>query len=350
MNSGIAIKKNQIGPGHPVYIVAEISANHNQNFDQALELVRTAKDAGANAVKIQTYTPDTMTLDCENEIFTIGKGTIWEGRTLYDLYSEAYTPWEWHAPLKKYANEIGLDFFSTPFDITAVEFLEKIHVPAYKIASFELVDIPLIQTVAKTQKPVILSTGMASVSEIYDAVQTVRNEGNRNIMLLKCTSAYPALPDEMNLKTIPHMSELFDVPVGVSDHTLGISIPVAAVALGACVVEKHFTLSRSIPGPDSAFSLEPDELATMVCAIRETERALGKISYAITETEKNSRLFRRSLFVVKNLKKGEIFTTENIKSIRPGHGLAPKNLYRIIGKRANQNLKRGTPLKWDLIE
>lgn len=346
MNQHITIKKNRIGIGYPVYIIAELSANHNQDFNQALELIKAAKDAGADAVKIQTYTPDTMTIDCDNDFFKIGKGTIWEGKYLYDLYGEAYTPWEWHAELTQYANNLGLDFFSTPFDPTAVEFLEKMQVPAYKIASFEIVDIPLIRKIAQTGKPIILSTGMASVSEIDEAVQAIRDEGNNNIALLKCTSAYPAPPEEMNLKTIHHMSELFDVPVGISDHTLGISVPVAAVALGACIVEKHFTLSRSTPGPDSAFSLEPPEFKTMVDAIRETEKALGKVNYAVSEHEIASRVFRRSLFIVKNIKKGEIFSEENVRSIRPGYGLAPKYLPRIIGRRAKKDIIGGNPLRW----
>ena len=237
MNLHITIRQRRIGIEYPVYIIAELSANHNQDYNQALELIRAAKNAGADAVKIQTYTPDTITIDCDNEFFKIGKGTIWEGKNLYALYGEAYTPWEWHIELKRFANSIGLDFFSTPFDITSVEFLEKIQVPAYKIASFEIVDIPLIRKIAQVGKPIILSTGMASVSEINEAVHTIRNEGNNNIALLKCTSAYPSLPEEMNLKTIPHMSALFDVPVGISDHTRGISVSVAAVTLGACIVE-----------------------------------------------------------------------------------------------------------------
>lgn len=349
MQSKFFINKRHIGEGTSVYIIAELSANHNQKFDNALELIKAAKDAGADAVKIQTYTPDTMTIDCENKFFKIGKGTIWEGKYLYDLYGEAYTPWEWHSELKQYANKLGLDFFSTPFDSTSVDFLEKLHVPAYKIASFEIVDIPLIRKIAQTGKPIILSTGMASVSEIDDAVQAIHEEGNNNIALLKCSSAYPALPEDMNLKTIPHMFALFGVPVGISDHTLGISVPVAAVALGACIVEKHLILSRSTLGPDSAFSLEPHEFKAMVDAIRATEKALGKVNYTVSDHEMASRVFRRSLFVVKDIKKGDIFTEENVRSIRPGYGLAPKYLRLIIGKKAKMDIKRGTPISIDLF-
>lgn len=350
MNLHITIRQRRIGIEYPVYIIAELSANHNQDYNQALELIRAAKNAGADAVKIQTYTPDTITIDCDNEFFKIGKGTIWEGKNLYALYGEAYTPWEWHIELKRFANSIGLDFFSTPFDITSVEFLEKIQVPAYKIASFEIVDIPLIRKIAQVGKPIILSTGMASVSEINEAVHTIRNEGNNNIALLKCTSAYPSLPEEMNLKTIPHMSALFDVPVGISDHTRGISVSVAAVTLGACIVEKHFTLSRDASGPDSTFSLEPYEFKAMVEAIRETEKALGEVNYSISEHEMASRVFRRSLFIVKDIKKGEAFSEENVRSIRPGYGLAPKYLHNILGKKARQDIKKGTPMKWEYTD
>lgn len=346
----ITIRKNRIGTGCPTYIIAELSANHNHDYEQALALIRAAKDAGADAVKIQTYTPDTMTIRCDNEYFRIGKGTIWEGKNLYDLYGEANTPWEWHVGLKKYANKLGLDFFSTPFDASSVDFLEELQVPAYKIASFEIIDTPLIQRIARTGKPVIMSTGMASVAEIDEAVRAIRDEGNSAIALLKCTSAYPALPEEMNLRTIPHMAELFEVPVGISDHTLGISTPVAAVSLGACIVEKHFTLSRDTPGPDNAFSLEPLEFSSMVQAIRNAEKALGKVNYAVSENEAASRNFRRSLFIVSDMKKGDVFTEENLRSIRPGYGLPPKYFPLVLGKRTKKNLKRGTPLKWDAVE
>jgi N-acetylneuraminate synthase len=349
MTRQIKIGDRSIGANNPVYIIAELSANHNQNFDQAVQLIKAAKDAGADAIKIQTYTPDTITIDCDNEYFRIGKGTIWEGKNLYELYKEAYTPWEWQPKLKEMANNLGLDLFSTPFDKTAVDFLKKMDVPAYKIASFELVDIPLIQYVAKTGKPIIMSTGMATLGEIDEAVTAAREAGCKEIALLKCTSAYPADPVEMNLRTIPHMTEAFGVPVGLSDHTLGIAVPVAAIALGACIVEKHFTLSRSTPGPDSAFSLEPPELEAMIEAIRTTKKALGKVSYEVTEKEAASRIFRRSLFVVKDMKGGDVFTEENVRSIRPGYGLHTRYLKEAIGRKAKADIKEGTPVCWELI-
>jgi N-acetylneuraminate synthase len=349
MNSQIKIGSREIGLNKPVYIIAEMSANHGQDFDQAVKIIHAAKEAGADAIKLQTYTPDTITIDCDNEYFCIGKGTIWEGKTLYELYKEAYTPWEWQPKLKKVTNDIGLDLFSTPFDDTAVEFLEKMDVPAYKIASFELVDIPLIIRVTKTGKPIIMSTGMATLAEIDEAVQTAREAGAKEIALLKCTSAYPAPPEEMNLRTIPHMAEAFGLPVGLSDHTLGIAVPVAAVALGACIIEKHFTLSRSIPGPDSAFSLEPYEFKKMVEAVRAAEKSLGNISYEVTEKESASRVFRRSLFIVKDMNAGDVFSEENIRSIRPGYGLHTHFKRNIVGHKATENIPAGTPLHWQLI-
>ncbi len=350
LKNEISINSRLIGTNHPVYIIAEMSANHGQSYDEAVKIIHAAKEAGADAIKLQTYTADTITIDCDNEYFRIGKGTIWEGRNLYDLYKEAYTPWEWQPELKKVANDLGMDLFSTPFDNTAVEFLEKMDVPAYKIASFELVDIPLIQRVARTGKPIIMSTGMATLAEIDEAVQVAREAGCKELALLKCTSGYPADPAEMNLRTIPHMAEAFNVPVGLSDHTLGIAVPVAAIALGACIVEKHFTLSRAVPGPDSAFSLEPHEFKEMVNAIRVAEKALGQVNYAVTEKEAASRVFRRSLFVVKDMKAGDVFTEENVRSIRPGCGLHTKHLERIIQRRAAKSIKRGTPVTWDLVK
>ena len=347
--SKFTINNRIIGSNNPVYIVAEMSANHGQDFEQAVQIIHVAKEAGADAVKLQIYTPDTITIDCDNEYFRIGKGTIWEGRTLYDLYKEAYTPWKWQPKLKEIADDLGLELFSSPFDHTAVDFLEKMGVPAYKIASFELVDLPLIRRVAQTGKPIIMSTGMATLAEIDEAVRTAREAGTTQIALLKCTSAYPAPPEEMNLRTIPHLSEAFQVPVGLSDHTLGIAVPVAAVALGACIVEKHFTLSRSIPGPDSSFSLEPEEFKAMVNAIRTTEKALGKINYEITPEEAASRVFRRSLFIVKDMKADEKFTEGNVRSIRPGYGLPTRYLSSIIGRKSVKNIKMGTPLSWDLV-
>jgi pseudaminic acid synthase len=326
------------------YIIAELSANHNQNFEQAVAMVHAAKEAGADAVKLQTYTPDTMTILSDKEYFRIGGGTPWDGRTLYDLYSKAYMPWEWQPKLKKIADEIGIDLFSTAFDPTAVDFLEEMGVPVHKVASFEIVDIPLIEKMARTGKPLIISTGMATLGEIEEAVHAARRAGATQIILLKCTSAYPAPPEEINLRTIPHLAEAFGVPVGISDHTLGIAVPVAAVALGACIVEKHFTLSRDIPSPDNVFSLEPHEFQAMVEAIRTAEKALGSVSYKVTEQESASRVFRRSLFVVKDIKAGEVFTEDNIRSIRPGNGLSPSFFPEVIGRRAAYDITTGSPL------
>ena len=348
MKNEFMIGDHTIGDDQPVYIIAEMSANHNQVFEQAVKIVHAAKKAGADAIKLQTYTPDTITIDCNNDYFRI-KGTIWEGKNLYELYDEAYTPWEWQPKLKKIANDLGMDLFSTPFDNTAVDFLEKMDVPVYKVASFELVDLPLLRKIAETGKPIIMSTGMASLAEIDEAVSAIREAGGNQLVLLKCTSAYPATPDEMNLRTIPHLAEAFDVPTGLSDHTLGIAVPVAAVALGAYIIEKHITLSRQYPSPDSAFSLEPHEFKEMVDAIRTAEKAVGKVSYEITEKQKESRVFRRSLFVVKDIKLGEDFTEENVRSIRPGFGLHPRYLSDIYGKAAKKDIKKGTPLEWDLV-
>jgi pseudaminic acid synthase len=345
----VTVAGRPIGPGHPVYVIAEMSANHNQDYEQAAAIVRAAKAAGADAIKLQTYTPDTMTIDSSAPLFQIGKGTIWEGRNLHDLYGEAFTPWDWQPKLKRLAEELGLHCFSTPFDASAVEFLERMQVPAHKIASFELVDLPLIRRVAATGKPTIMSTGMASLAEIDDAVRAFREAGGTQLALLKCTSAYPSPPEEMNLRTIPHLAEAFQVPAGLSDHTLDIVVPVAAVALGACIVEKHFTLSRAQPGPDSPFSLEPAEFKAMVDAIRTTERALGHVNYAMTAKEEASRVFRRSLFVVEDVKAGEVLDASKVRCIRPGYGLAPKHLESILGRRAARDIARGTPVDWSLV-
>ena len=320
MSSQIKINQRIIGAGSPVYVMAEVSANHHQEFEKAVNILHAAKEAGADAVKLQTYTADTMTIACVRPEFRV-EGTIWDGRNLHELYGEAYTPWEWQPKLKRVANDLGLDLFSSPFDASAVDFLETMKVPAYKLASFELVDIPLIQKVARTGKPVIMSTGMATVDEIEEAVKTAREAGAKEIALLKCTSAYPALAEEANLRTIPELAQRFHVPAGLSDHTMGIEVPVMAVALGACIVEKHLTLSRSEPGPDSAFSLEPHEFKAMVDAVRIAEKALGKVHFGSSAKEANSRVFRRSLFVVQDVKRGDLFTAENIRSIRPGHGM-----------------------------
>ena len=349
MNKYMHIKGRRIGRGEPVYVVAEVSANHNQSFEQAVALIRAAKEAGADAVKLQTYTPDTLTIKCDSDLFTLPEGSLWAGKTLYDLYGEAYMPWEWQPKLKEIADDIGIDLFSTAFDPTAVDFLEEMGVPVHKVASFEIVDIPLIEKMARTGKPLIISTGMATLGEIEEAVQAARRAGATQIALLKCTSAYPAPPDEMNLRTIPHLSEAFGLPVGLSDHTLGIAVPVASVALGACIVEKHITLSRDIRTPDGAFSLEPHEFKAMVGAIRTVEKALGTVHYGVSEQEAKSRVFRRSLFVVKDMKVGEVFTEENVRSIRPAYGLHPRHLNDVLGRRAAQDIKEGTPLSWELL-
>jgi len=349
MNIYMDLNGRRIGPGQPTYVVAEMSANHNQSFDEAIKVIEAAKDAGADAIKLQTYTPDTLTIDCAREYFQIDKGIIWEGRNLYELYREAYTPWEWQPKLKKMADRLGIDLFSTPFDATAVDFLEEMDVPAYKIASFEIVDMPLIRRIAQTGKPIILSTGMATLAEIDEAVSTIREAGDNQLALLKCTSAYPSRPEDMNLLTIPHLAEAFGVPVGLSDHTLDFEVAVAAVALGACIVEKHFTLSRENRGPDSSFSMEPHEFKEMVRAIRSVEKALGRVQYQITEREESSKVFRRSLFVVRDMYAGEEYTKENVRSIRPGFGLHTRHLDEVLGRRARKDILKGTPLTWDLV-
>jgi pseudaminic acid synthase len=326
-----------------------MSANHNQDFQRAVKLIEAAKVAGADAVKVQTYTPDTITIDCDNEYFRI-KGTLWDGCTLYGLYRRAYMPWDWYPRLKEVAQKLGIDLFSSPFDASAVNFLEEMNVPAYKVASSELIDIPLLKKIALTGKPVIMSTGMATKEEISDAVEAVRGEGNNQIALLKCTAAYPALPEEMNLKTIPQLAAEFGVPVGLSDHSLDIEIPVAAVALGASIIEKHFTLSRQNQGIDSQFSLEPAEFKNMVDSVRKVEKALGEVKFGCTEREKISREYRRSLFVVEDVRAGEEITEKNVRSIRPGQGLAPRLLNDVLGRKARCDLKKGTPLAWDMLE
>ena len=348
MDNCIAINGRHIGPGCPVYVIAEMSANHGQSLDQAMKIIDAAKQAGADAIKLQTYTPDTLTIDCDNVYFKIN-GTLWHGRTLYDLYGEAFTPWDWQPQLMQHAQAVGIELFSTPFDASAVDFLERMQVPAHKIASFENVDAGLLRAVAATGKPVIASTGMASLAEIDELVQTLRGNGAYQVALLKCTSAYPALPDDMNLRTIPHLADAFGLPVGLSDHTLGTTVPVAAVSLGACIIEKHFTLSRAHTGPDSAFSLEPEEFKAMVDAIRIAEKALGQVHYGLSAAEEKSRAFRRSLFVVKDMRAGERFSPDNLRSIRPGYGLHTRYLPDIIGQFASRDLSRGTPLAWNMV-
>lgn len=338
-----------IGPGSPTYVIAELSANHRGSLEAAVRLVEAAADSGADAIKLQTYTADTITIDADRPEFRITSGTVWDGRTLHALYAEAHTPWEWHEPLQRAATDRGLHFFSSPFDASAVEFLERLGVPAFKIASFEIVDIGLIDRVARTGKPMIISTGMATLTEITEAVETARAAGARDVALLKCTSAYPAPPEDVNLRTIPDMASRFELPVGLSDHTLGTAVPVAAVAVGAAIVEKHLTLRRADGGPDAAFSLEPEELSQMVAAIRTVEAALGHISYEPTSHEVGSRILRRSLFAVEDISAGEPFTERNVRSIRPGHGLHTRHLNQILGRVATTDIERGEPLRWDLV-
>lgn len=331
------------------FIIAELSANHGHDIENALASVREAKACGADAIKIQTYTADTITLDCDNEYFQIKQNTIWDGTTLYKLYQEAYTPWEWHAAIQAEAEKQDILFFSTPFDMKAVDFLEELHVPLYKIASFEITDIPLIEYTASKGKPMIISTGIATLADIEAAVTACRRANNNDITLLKCTSSYPAPINEANLLTIPNLAQTFNVKVGISDHTQSLAAPIVAVALGATIVEKHFIIDKKIGGPDASFSLTPEEFKLMVHEIRQAELALGKISYELTDKIKSSRKFSRSLFVTKEIKEGEMLTTENIRSIRPGDGLPPIELQNVLGKKARINLNVGTPLKWELI-
>lgn len=342
------IGNREIGAQAPAYIIAEMSANHAGDIENAKKIIHAAKAAGVDCVKIQTYTADTITIDCDKPYFQIGEGT-WNGENLYRLYQKAYTPWEWQAELKKEAESIGLDFFSTPFDKTSVDFLEEIGVGFYKIASFEIVDIPLIKYVASKGKPIIMSTGMSTIGEIEDAVNAVRSQGNDQLALLRCASAYPAITDEMNLMTMKNMAEVFHVPVGLSDHSMGSVGAVAAVALGANIIEKHFCLDRAIANPDSSFSMNPEEFAQMVRDVRQAEKAIGKVSYGATEQEKSNVTFRRSIFCVKDIKKGEKLTEENVRVIRPGHGMKPKFYEEILGQVALQDIERGTPMSWGLI-
>lgn len=343
------IENFEMGENNKVFVIAELSANHNQDFEIAANTIKAAKESGADAIKIQTYTPDTITLDCDNEYFQIKHGTIWDGTTLYKLYQKAYTPWEWQPKLKKIADDLGIIFFSSPFDKTAVDFLETMNVPAYKIASFEIVDIPLIEYVASKGKPVIISTGIATEDEIKEAVEACRLKGNNQIALLKCTSEYPAPVEDANLNTIPYLKEKYKTVVGLSDHTLGTVVPVAAAAIGARIIEKHFIIDRKIGGPDSSFSLEPREFKAMVDEIRNVEKALGKATFEINEKILKSRKFARSLFAVKDIKAGELFSEENVRSIRPSNGLPPKMIGDILGKTAKENISKGTPLNKDMI-
>ncbi|MCG8572123.1 MAG: pseudaminic acid synthase [Spirochaetes bacterium] len=350
MFNTIKIANKNVGDHYPTFIIAELSANHNHDIDLAKKTIKAAKESGADAIKLQTYTADTITIDCDNDYFRINQGTIWDGKTLYNLYKEAYTPWEWQKDLKDYAESLGLILFSSPFDCTSVDFLEKLNVPAYKVASFEITDIPLIKYIASKHKPIIISTGIANLADIEEAVNTCKNAGNDNIVLLKCTSAYPAPFKDANLKTIPNLAETFNVVTGLSDHTLGSSLAIASIALGAKVIEKHFILDKNINSPDASFSMIPKEFKNMVSSIREVEKALGSINYSLSDKVKKNKIFARSLFVVKDMKKGEKITKQNVKSIRPGYGLHPKYYEDILGKKIKFDTKKGIPLSWNIIE
>ena len=350
MTKAIKIADKFIGKKHPPFVIAEMSGNHNQSLERALEIVEAAAKTGVHALKIQTYTPDTMTLDLNEREFHISDpNSLWAGTSLYKLYGEAYTPWEWHKPIFDRARELGIIAFSTPFDDTAVDFLESLNAPCYKIASFENTDLPLIRRVAATGKPLIISTGMASLAELDDTVRAAREAGCKDLILLKCTSTYPASPENTNILTIPHMREMFNCEVGLSDHTMGVGVSVASVAMGATVVEKHFTLNRAVGGVDSSFSMEPAEMAQIVIETERAWQALGKVSYGATEAEKKSIVFRRSLYVVQDMKAGDIFSSNNLRAIRPGLGLPTKFIEQFIGKRITCDIKRGTPLTWDLL-
>lgn len=346
----IILGNRKIGLNHPPFIIAEMSGNHNQSLDRALEIVKAAAGAGAHALKIQTYTADTMTLDIDEGEFYIENLSLWKGISLYKLYQQAYTPWEWHKPIFDHSKELGMIAFSTPFDETAVDFLESLDVPCYKIASFENTDIPLIRKVAATGKPMIISTGMATVAELDETVRAAREAGGKDIILLKCTSTYPANPENTNILTIPHMRELFQCAVGLSDHTMGIGVAVASVALGATVIEKHFTLNRADGGVDSTFSMEPAEMAQLVVETERAWQALGKTSYGPTENEKASLQYRRSLYVAQDMKAGDAFTKENLRAIRPGLGLPPKYFDMVVGRRVNQDVQKGTAVNWEILK
>lgn len=350
MSSEIKIADKLVGRGHPPFVIAEMSGNHNQSLERALEIVESVARSGAHALKIQTYTPDTMTLDLDEREFHISDpNSLWAGTSLYKLYGEAYTPWEWHKPIFDRARELGVIPFSTPFDDTAVDFLESLDVPCYKIASFENTDLPLIRRVAATGKPLIISTGMASIAELDETVRAVREAGCKDLILLKCTSTYPATAENTNILTIPHLRELFDCEVGLSDHTMGVGVSVASVALGATVVEKHFTLNRADGGVDSTFSMEPVEMIQLVVECERAWHALGQVAYGPTEAEKKSIQFRRSLYVVQDLKAGDMLSRENVRAIRPGLGLPTKYLELVLGKTVKQDIRYGTALAWDML-
>ncbi|MDW7617854.1 pseudaminic acid synthase [Peribacillus simplex] len=346
----INLEGRLVGPNHPPFIIAEMSGNHNQSLERALEIVEAAAKAGAHALKIQTYTADTMTLNIDNKDFKIeDKNSLWNENNLYKLYQQAYTPWEWHKPIFERCRKLGLIPFSTPFDETAVDFLEELNIPMYKIASFENNDIPLIKKVASTGKPMIISTGMATLAELDETVRSARDAGCKNIILLKCTSTYPASPKNTNISMIPHMQELFDCQVGLSDHTMGIAVSVASVALGATVIEKHFTTSRADGGVDAAFSMEPNEMQALVVDTEKAWKALGHITYGPTDEEQKSIKFRRSIYIVKDLEAGDVLTKENLRVIRPGYGLAPKYYEHLLGKKVDKEIKAGTPADWSIL-
>lgn len=340
----------KIGDGHPVFIVAEMSGNHLHSYERALQIIDAAADAGADAIKLQTYTPDTITIDSDKEYFQVKVNDAWAGQTLYELYKKAYTPWDWQSKLKKYAESKGLMFFSTPFDNTAVDFLEDVGVEVYKVASFEVVDYPLLKKIGQTRKPVIISCGMASEEDIFFALKTLKDNGCPDVAILHCVSAYPAKAEDMNLTTIADLAQKFKTVVGLSDHSLDAEVPLLAVALGAKIIEKHITLFAADGGPDAAFSLDPHEFKLMVQSVRAAEAALGRPQYGAGLAESENIVFRKSLFVVKDIKKGESFNEDNVRSIRPGHGLSPKHYDEVMGKKAAKDIERGTPLSWDLIE
>ncbi|MEY9870466.1 pseudaminic acid synthase [Peribacillus sp. B2I2] len=346
----INLEGRLIGPNHPPFIIAEMSGNHNQSLERALEIVESAAKAGVHALKIQTYTADTMTLNIDNKDFKIeDKNSLWNENNLYKLYQQAYTPWEWHKPIFERCRKLGLIPFSTPFDETAVDFLEELNPPMYKIASFENNDIPLIKKVASTGKPMIISTGMATLAELDETVRSARDAGCKNIILLKCTSTYPASPINTNISMIPHMQELFNCQIGLSDHTMGTAVSVASVALGATVIEKHFTTSRADGGVDAAFSMEPNEMQALVVDTEKAWQALGHITYGPTEEEQKSMKFRRSIYIVKDLKAGDVLTKDNLRVIRPGYGLAPKYYEHLLGKKVDKEIKAGTPVDWSIL-
>lgn len=339
-----------IGPGQPCFMVAEMSGNHGQDIKKAYKIIDSAVEAGADAVKLQTYTPDTITLDCDNKYFQVKVNDAWKGQTLYSLYKKAFTPWPWQEKLKKYGEKKGILVFSTPFDATAVDFLEKLGMAIYKIASFELIDLPLLERVGRTKKPVIISRGMASKNELAWAIKTLKNSGCPAVAVLHCVSSYPANPEGMNLATVKDIIKRFKTVSGLSDHSLGLTASLTAVILGASIIEKHLTIKRSQGGPDSAFSLEPSEFKSLVQAVRQAEQAIGRPSYGPNQSERENIVFRKSLFATADIKKGERLTPKNICSIRPGYGLAPKHYYKVMGRTAKKDIKRGTPLKWNLIK